>query len=339
MPAKRAVITGRSQIVMEQIEFDPSAVGPGQVALETLATFVSAGTELAIYTGLDPAVDDPNGWAYYPYKPGYANVSRVTGVGDGVDLSPGDHVFTMHGHVSHHIYSFGEPRFLVPLPAGLDDGEAAGGCMAMIAFAGLQAADLALNDWVAIFGLGMIGNLAAQLYKLSGARVIGIDPVASRRERAGKVGIEHTVGGTPEEVAAEVKRLTGEGVRIAVDAVGSSEVVRQAAGVAAEFGDVILLGTPRAPVHGNLTELLDHVHHRWVNLKSALEFRVPTKPVPKVRHSIQGNLETTYSLMLQGKLQIAPLISHRLPADEIGKAYNGLLNDKENYTGVVLEWL
>lgn len=339
MQARRAVITGRNQVVMEEVGFDPEAVGPGQLALETLATFVSAGTELAIYTGLDPNVGKPDGWSRYPYRPGYANVARVTAVGEGVTAaSPGDHVFTMHGHVSHHVYSLSEPRFMVPVPGELDDGEAAAACMAMIAFAGLQAAHLELNDWVAVFGLGTIGNLAAQLYRLSGARVIGIDPVAARRERAQAAGIRHVVAGSPDEVAEAVKRLTGGGVRVAVDAVGDSRVVRQAAALTDGFGDVVLLGTPRAPVQGDLTELLEHVHHRWVNLKGALGFRIPVKPVPQIRNSVQGNLETAFSLMQQGKLKIAPLISHRLPADRIEEAYRGLLEDKEAYTGVVLEW-
>lgn len=339
MQAKRAVITARNRVVLEEVEVNLSDLGPGQVALETLATFISAGTELSIYSGLDPAAGRPDGWCRYPFRPGYANVARVMAVGEGVvAAAPGDRVFTMHGHISHHIYDLGEARFMVPVPKGLDDGEAAAACMAMIAFAGLQAADLQLNDWVAVLGLGTIGSLAAQLFRLSGARVIGIDPVASRCERARAVGIEHVLGGRPEEVAQAVRKLTGPGVRVAVDAVGDSRVVQQAAALTADFGDVVLLGTPRAPVEADLTQLLTHVHHRWVALKGALEFRIPVKPVREVRNSVQGNLETAFSLMEQGKLKVAPLISHRLPADQIATAYRGLLEDKETYTGVVLTW-
>ena len=339
MQASRAVITGRNEVVFEDVEFNPEAIGPGQVALETLASFVSAGTELSIYTGLEPNVDRPDGWCRYPYRPGYANVARVIAVGEGVTVvSPGDRVFTMHGHVSHHVYALSEPRFMVPVPDCLDSGEAAGACMAMIAMASLQAADVQLDDWVAVLGLGTIGNLAAQLFRLSGARVIGADPVASRRDRARAVGIEHALSGSPEEVIEAVRSLTGGGVRASVDAVGDARVVREAAELTATFGEVILLGTPRAPVEGNLTDLLAHVHHRWVTLKGALEFRVPVKPVPQMRNSVQGNLETVYSLMAQGKLKLAPLISHRLPADELATAYRGLEEEKEVYTGVVLEW-
>jgi threonine dehydrogenase-like Zn-dependent dehydrogenase len=260
-------------------------------------------------------------------------------VGEGVVAgAPGDRVFTMHGHVSHHVYSFSEARFMLPVPKELDDGETAAACMAMIAFASLQVADLQLDDWVAVLGLGTIGNLAAQLFRLSGARVIGIDPVESRCERARAVGIEHVLNGSPEEVAQAVRELTGGGVRIAVDAVGDSRVVQQAVALAADFGDVVLLGTPRAPVEADLTELLGHVHRRWVTIKGAQEFRIPIKPVPEMRNSVQGNLETAFSLMQQGRLRVAPLISHRLPAEQIEKAYRGLLEDKETYTGVVLLW-
>ena len=166
--------------------------------------------------------------------------------------------------------------------------------------------------------------------------MIGIDPVASRRKRAAAVGIEHTIGGTPEEVAAEVRRLTGDGVRIAVDAVGDSRVILQAAEMVVEFGDVVLLGTPRAPVQTNVTDLMSDIHGRWVNLRGAQEFRIPMKPVPLIRHSVQGNLETAFSLMVQGKLKLEPLISHRIPLDDAPAGCEELIARPEEALGVIL---
>ena len=39
-----------------------------------------------------------------------------------------------------------------------------------------------------------------------------------------------------------------------------------------------------------------------------------------------------------GELKIDPLISHRLKPEQIKAAYDGLLNEPNTYTGVVLEW-
>jgi UDP-N-acetyl-D-mannosaminuronate dehydrogenase len=39
----------------------------------------------------------------------------------------------------------------------------------------LLVSDAELGDWVAVYGLGLVGNLCAQLFALAGCRVIGID--------------------------------------------------------------------------------------------------------------------------------------------------------------------
>ncbi|MBC8228784.1 alcohol dehydrogenase, partial [bacterium] len=40
----------------------------------------------------------------------------------------------------------------------------------------------------------------------------------------------------------------------------------------------------------------------------------------------------------RGELKIEPLISHQLKPEQIKEAYDGLLNEPETYTGVVLDW-
>ena len=42
--------------------------------------------------------------------------------------------------------------------------------------------------------------------------------------------------------------------------------------------------------------------------------------------------------MARGQLHVEPLISHRLKPEEIKQAYDGLLNEPNVYTGVVLDW-
>jgi 2-desacetyl-2-hydroxyethyl bacteriochlorophyllide A dehydrogenase len=339
MQFTEAVIVDMRKVVMETSDLGRDEPGPGEVLIQTVASFISAGTELASYAKTDPLCYT-GGWCAHPWRPGYANVGRVIAAGDGVDYAAvGDRVFTMHKHCSHHFAGGYGWDMVVPVPDDVEDGIAAAARMAMVSIAGVHVADLALNDWVAVLGLGTVGNLCAQLFRIAGARVIGIDPVESRRTLAQEVGIPHTVGGSPDEVAAAVMDLTGgKGARITVDAVGHTAVIDQAIPLTADHGDIVVLGTPRVEVQMNGTDLVRPVHMRWLNIKGALEWRVPMDPTPHVRHSIRGNLETVLSLMDQGKLHVEPLISHRMPAAEIGAAYDGLLDEKDTYTGVVLEW-
>lgn len=340
MKVRRALIRKRNDVVMETIDLDHEQPRPGEALLRTRATFISAGTELANYTGLDPTVDQPGAWNAYPWPPGYSNVSEVAAIGEGVTaVKPGDRVFTFGRHCSHHFLGGFDRNFFVIVPTGLSDEAAAAARMAEVAITALQVADLQLNDWVAVFGLGSVGNLCAQFFHLSGARVIGVDPFEPRRILARKVGLEHTVGGSEAEVAQAIRDLTGgEGARITVDAVGDSRVIRQAAASTATFGEVIVLGSPRASIPGDLTEITRPVHWRWVTYKGALEWRIPLLPAKGVRHSTLGNVRTIHDLILRGRLKVADLISHRMDPEDIRTAYEGLLNQKDTYWGIVLDW-
>ena len=80
-------MTGRAAIVREAnlVEIEeipvPGPLGPHDVLVETEFTFISAGTELANFTGLDPGVQIPGSWNHYPARPGYANCGRVVELG------------------------------------------------------------------------------------------------------------------------------------------------------------------------------------------------------------------------------------------------------------------
>jgi threonine dehydrogenase-like Zn-dependent dehydrogenase len=88
----------------------------------------------------------------------------------------------------------------------------------------------------------------------------------------------------------------------------------------------------------NMTDLLQQLHYDSITLVSGFEWRIPLLPSNGVRHSSLENVETIYDLITRGKLKVAPLISHRLPPARIKEAYDGLLNKKDEYFGVVLDW-
>lgn len=340
LPIKQAVTHGRFDVRMDSAELATEPLSPHAVLIRTRASFISAGTELSIYNGTDPHVDIPGAWCCYPYRPGYANVGEILAVGDAVDkYQVGQRVFTFAKHASHHIIELGPESLIVAPPEGLSDIVAAGSRMGLVAMASIRCAKLFLNDWVVVLGLGNVGNLAAQLFQLNGARVIGVDPVAQRRELAQACGIRHVVGGTPEEIKDQVMSLTGTGAHISVDAVGHSQVVLQGAELTRPHGQVILLGTPRVPVEGNLTSLLAPAHTRWLTITGALEWGVPQLDAFRARVSVESSLEVVFSLVDQGRLQVEPLISHQLAPEQIKQGYDGLLNQRDEYLGVALKWV
>jgi threonine dehydrogenase-like Zn-dependent dehydrogenase len=211
--------------------------------------------------------------------------------------------------------------------------------MAGVAFTSLLVAEVKGAPWVAVFGLGAVGNLAAQGFAARGCRVIGIDPVEFRRNLAARCGISTTIGGTPDEVRARIRELTGgEMVGIAIDAVGHSAVVRDAVAVTANFGQVILLGSPRVPVEANLTEMLSQIHVRFITMRGALEWGVPLYPGNGISMSQFQKQEMIFDWLARGTLKLDPLVSHRLRPEKIKDAYEGLETTPAVYTGVALVW-
>ena len=175
MHIKQVVVTGQHKVELLDLTLDEGKLGPEDVLIETEATFISAGTELSVYTGLEPDVFKPGTWCCYPWRSGYANVGVVRGAGAGVDRARvGQRVFTFGPHGSAHISSAQE--LIVPVPEGLSSAHAAASRMAGVAITAIHLADKRPNRWVAVYGLGMVGNLAAQMFRITGARVIGIDP-------------------------------------------------------------------------------------------------------------------------------------------------------------------
>jgi 2-desacetyl-2-hydroxyethyl bacteriochlorophyllide A dehydrogenase len=338
MQVREVVVTGQNEVEIQTRELDEKTLGPEDLLIETEATFISAGTELANYTGREPKVFQPNQWCTYPWRSGYGNVGTVLAAGPAVTRAQvGQRVFTYANHGSTVI--FNQRRLVIPVPDGMETTLAAATRMAGVAMTSIIVSEIRESPWVAVFGLGMVGNLAAQAFTLRGCRVIGVDPVASRRKLAEACGIAHAVGGSPQEANAAVMELTGGyGAEITVDAVGHSGVVMQAQEATARFGQLILLGSPRVAVEGNLTALLSDVHLKMITVRGALEWCLPIYPDTGNRTSQHSKQQMIFEWVKAGKLHIEPLISHRLPPEEIKPAYEGLLRQPESYTGVALVW-
>jgi 2-desacetyl-2-hydroxyethyl bacteriochlorophyllide A dehydrogenase len=344
MQIQQVIVTGQHQVELQDVEFDAS-LGPEEFLVATECTFISAGTELANYTGKEPQVFQPGAWCAYPWRSGYANVGVVTAVGPNVTrVREGQRVFTCGPHAS--VIKGSQRGMAIVVPDGMDPAVAAASRLAGVATTAVAVAEIGLQPWVVVFGLGMVGNLAAQAFRILGGRVIGVDPMPERRALAARCGLPLTVGGPVEEVRQTIAEVTGGAMAdIVVEATGLSPVVLQALGVTANLGQCILLGSPRAPFDGSLTAVFSEIHLRNLTLRGALEWILPEYPpvatfggktLPLLSHYAKQAM--IFDWVQRGDLQVAPLISHRLPARQVKEGYDGLLQQPALYSGVVLTW-
>jgi 2-desacetyl-2-hydroxyethyl bacteriochlorophyllide A dehydrogenase len=338
MEIREVVVTGQNQVELQTAEIDDSKLSANEVLIDTEYTFISSGTELANYTGREPKVFQKGTWCAYPWRSGYANVGIVRDVGVSVTrAAPGDRVFTYGRHASTIRYS--QDRLIALVKKSIDPAVVAASRMAGVAMTAIIVADIDTNPRVIVFGLGLVGNLASQMFQIHGCRVIGVDPVEARRKLAERCGVAHTVGGDANEVQSQLQNITNGALgNITVDAVGHSSVVMQALRATASHGQLVILGSPRVSVTGDLTELLSDTHLRWITIRGALEWCVPMYPDIGNRTSQYSKQQTIFDWMARGQLHVEPLISHRLKPEQIKQAYDGLLNEPNIYTGVVLAW-
>lgn len=308
----------------------PGATG---ILIETECSIVSPGTELACLAGVEA-------WAPLPIVPGYGSIGRVLETGPAVEgIAPGQRVFTYGQHARHSLTD----RLVIPLGEDVDPAKAVFARMAGISITALRVSGVELGDAVAVFGLGIVGNLAAQLFKLAGCEVIGIDLSPKRRELASACGIAHTFEPGPE-LATRVAALTdGRMCECVVDATGIPAVAERAGELAGKNGELILLGSPRGEYRTDLVPFLNRIH-LWdkgcVTVKGALEWRYPIQD-PRdgfTRHSIERNIRQILRLIEQGRLVVEPLLTHQVSPQECRAVYEGLRTQKDTYIGVVFDW-
>ena len=336
MEAKRILFPQIRQAQWEYFDL-PDDPGPHNVIAQASHSLVSVGTELALYTGAHIGFTLPTPpFPMMPQRPGYAFVGRVTAVGEAVEyIQPGQRVMMEAPHGSAALMDARQER-LVVLPQDLEEAEGTLIRMADIALTSVRVASPQLGDAVVVYGMGLVGQLAAQLYRLNGANpVIGIDLLPNRLDVAGANGILPL---NPEQVdvRVEVARLTGgRGPDVVVEATGSPAVVPMALELVAKGGRVALLGSTRGRVE---LDVYSHIHRKGVQLIGAHESVINLDLATARRWTKRRDLHLLADLFARGKLRTQGLISHTIRPAELPPMYEILAERPGDYLGVLVDW-
>lgn len=341
MQAVRASIVAEQTVKFESFELPETPEG-SNVLIKMDRTIVSAGTELANYTGLDPDTRIPGRWCAYPWLPGYGGIGRVVAAGPDVQgIREGQRVYGIYHHASYAMEDTSR-RLCVTVPETLDSSTAVMARMAGVSITGIHRTRASFGDMVVVIGLGLVGNMGAQFYARAGHRVVGIDLSAHRRALASDVGLLAVLDpseGTEDELWGRIRALNGGAPPpIVVDAVGDTRLVEQAVNRVADNGQVIMLGTPRKEYYGDCTAMIKRAHFHGVEIIGALEWTIPLLKKYSPGVTTEANAEIILRMICDSSLIVKPLISHVLPPAELNTAYQGLLHDKDRYLGVILDW-
>lgn len=327
-------------------EYKERPVDSTEVRIKTLYSGISHGTEMNVYRGLAPFYDktwDPQlhifragkaSWEY-PITYGYEEVGRVIEVGNEVaGVKEGDVVALGYGHRTTGTVSGRFAKASV-LP---DDVEPVLGIFMGIAPTALNIvldASIRVGEAVAIFGQGVVGLTAMQLAKLNGADpVIVVDLIDKRLDLSSELGADVTLNPRKcEDVAQTIRELTdGSGVDIAIEVSGSYKALHEAIRSCAYSSKVVAAGF--YPLSGKDLFLGEEFHHNRINVVGSQIGGV--NPGLKYRWD-HGRLRRTITNLIQKKkINLAALISHRMPFEEAVKAFELVDKHPDEVVQVVL---
>ena len=147
------------------------------------------------------------------------------------------------------------------------------GCGVMAGLgAAMNTGGIGRGDSVAVFGCGGVGDAAICGARLAGAHtIIGVDIDSRKLEWAQEFGATHTIdssGMSNDEVVEAIRALTeGNGVDVAIEAVGLPQTYEQAFYARDLAGTVVLVGVPNPTMKIELP--LIEVFGRGGSLKSS----------------------------------------------------------------------
>jgi 2-desacetyl-2-hydroxyethyl bacteriochlorophyllide A dehydrogenase len=325
-----------------------AAPGRGEILIRTDHTLISPGTELAWFSAMQREVA---GDAFtYPVYTGYCHSGTVVACGEGVQaFAEGDRVVTGAGHVSHVRVATSRElevdhsdlrRPIGTVPAEVPAALAPFAKIGEIAATAVRIADFSLGEKVLILGLGMVGNLAAQLFQLAGADVLAADLSDFRIEKARACGVRRVVNSGATDLQKEVDEWThGLGADVTVESAGNSRLLLQSVHYTRRLGDIIVLGTPRKAHELNPTPDLWQAHMKGITIKGALRcLFYPLHESRLSRRSVERDLHEVLRLMAAGSLQVAPLHTHTFLPTECQSAYSDLMEARDTAIGATFDW-
>ncbi|MFJ1604971.1 bi-domain-containing oxidoreductase [Streptomyces sp. NPDC088253] len=269
------------------------------------------------------------------YTPlGYSLCGVVEQVGTGIDdVKVGDLVACAgNEHALHAELNWVPKNLYAPVPEGLAPRHAAFGTVGSIAMQGVRQGEPQLGEVALVIGLGLIGQLVAQLLTASGVRVVGVDPDPVRCELAERLGA--AACGDPASAAVEVAvaELTGgHGVDQVYLAAGgaSNQPVELAARLCRDRGRVVDIGKCRLDLPWNAyyeKELDVRFSRSYGPGRYDPEYELEGRdyPIGYVRWTERRNLACFLDLLARGGVDVEPLVSHIADFDDAVETYQRL---------------
>jgi len=365
---RQVIRRGLQEVVVEEVP-DP-VVAPNHVLIRPHYSLISSGTETASLHRdglLKEVLDNPSHlrkiweatkvagpvrtlaevkakfseYAVLGYSGAGVVVDRQTAPG----LEVGDRVAYGGEGTGHAETVLAGRNLVVKVPDSVPFGHASFATLGSIALNAVRLASIQLGEVVAVIGLGLVGQLIAQLARLQGGVVIAIDLKADRVDLARRLGADHGIA-AGASLAQAVGALTdGRGAdRVIVAAAAKSSVpCRQAVEIAKERARLVVVGAVElsflwAQMYAKQIQLSMSRAYGPGSYDPVYETEGRDYPFAYVRWTENRNMREFLRLLAAGRVQIQPLITHEFPLDQAANAYGAILDPRTGSLAVLLRY-
>lgn len=334
MPKQLVAIGPRKAEIME---YELSELKADEVRVKIDYASPKHGSELAAFRGESPHLTDYYDEEWHSFLPRKAQekeehghfgswnlgnqwVGVITEVGQDVnDYAVGDRVCGYGGIREEHTVRAIDNFYLLKMPEGMSWKSAVCFDPAQFALCGIRDAHVRAGDRVAIFGLGAIGQIAAQMAKLAGASYVAvIDPIEGRRVAALRAGADKAFDPVAQDVGLELKKATGKmGVDVIIETSASEIALQQSLRGLAYGGTIAFVGWARAFKGG-----LDLGREAHFNNAKIIFSRACSEPNPDYpRWSWRRIEDTCWEMLKSGLINCEDIIYPVVPFEQSGEGY------------------
>ena len=195
---------------------------------------------------------------------------------------------------------------VIPLPPELSFEEGAMMEPTACCIRAIRRAHVQETDNVLIVGLGPTGLTQIQLLRrATTGKIVGCDMIDARLKLGKKLGADETINALSEDVPSYVRKVTGEGIDLAIVSTGNEKALNQAFSSVRKGGRILLFG---APSHGASYQLnVSELFSRQIILLSSYS-------------CVEAELAEAVMLVSEKRLDLKSMVSDRFKLRDAEKA-------------------
>ncbi|PYV60290.1 MAG: hypothetical protein DMG98_02645 [Acidobacteria bacterium] len=277
---------------------------------------------------------------------GYSGAGIVVDKHENVaDLSIGDRVAYGGEGTGHGETIVVGRNLVVKIPEDVPFEHACFATLGSIALNAVRIASISLGEKVAVIGLGLVGQLIAQLVRLQGGSVIATDLKPDRVELARRLGADRALVGSAElqEQISALTNAQGTDCVIIAAASKSRAPCQLAVDICRDRGRIIDVGAvelsfPWYDMYRKEIQLLMARAYGPGSYDPVYEQQGQDYPLPYIRWTENRNMQEFLRLVSQGRIQIQPLVTHQFLLDDASRAYQTILDPAASSLAVLLRY-